>query len=283
MPRPAESLVKLFNLEPFPQPSLIRTKYPIVFFHGFGMIASFRRQGQLHEIALDLRQRGTLAYAPNVAPYNTVSVRSTMWKQCIEHVLEETGAEAVNIIAHSMGGLDARYVITKRGMHSVVASLTTIATPHHGTPLADWIMEQPERLREWMAELVNRIGDIAMNTEPSNVLQAVDEMRTEFVVSEFNPSVPDHPSVQYWSYAAVAGEGTSTKINPVLIPQNQYIYQHAGLNDGYVPVDSARWGQFLGTIEADHIQQIGIQVLPSTFEAMDFYSSIAQMLEDEGL
>src|SRR5207249_8887306 len=44
---------------------------------------------------------------------------------------------SVNIVAHSMGGLDARYAISQLGLGGRVASLITIGTPHLGTPLAD--------------------------------------------------------------------------------------------------------------------------------------------------
>ena len=44
----------------------------------------------------------------------------------------------VHIIAHSMGGLDARYMIVKLGMQDRVCSLTTIGTPHKGSSFADW-------------------------------------------------------------------------------------------------------------------------------------------------
>lgn len=43
----------------------------------------------------------------------------------------------MNIIAHSKGGLDARYTITKKQMGHHVASLTTISTPHHGCNFVD--------------------------------------------------------------------------------------------------------------------------------------------------
>src|SRR5262249_5187529 len=41
-------------------------------------------------------------------------------------------ARAVHVFAHSMGGLDARYMISRLGMAKRVLSLTTIATPHRG-------------------------------------------------------------------------------------------------------------------------------------------------------
>ena len=42
----------------------------------------------------------------------------------------------MHLIAHSMGGLDARHMIVREGMAERVASLTTVGTPHNGTPVA---------------------------------------------------------------------------------------------------------------------------------------------------
>src|SRR5436190_277798 len=47
----------------------------------------------------------------------------------------------VIIIAHSMGGLDARYMISRLGMADRVAALVTLSTPHHGSPYADWCLK----------------------------------------------------------------------------------------------------------------------------------------------
>ena len=50
----------------------------------------------------------------------------------IRQLVEETGCEKVNIIAHSKGGLDSRAAIAHCGMAPYVATLTTINTPHRG-------------------------------------------------------------------------------------------------------------------------------------------------------
>ncbi|KAJ2816972.1 hypothetical protein IWW50_006317, partial [Coemansia erecta] len=48
-------------------------------------------------------------------------------------------SEKVNIVGHSMGGLDARYLITHIDPKRYsVASLTTVCTPHRGSPFMDW-------------------------------------------------------------------------------------------------------------------------------------------------
>lgn len=46
----------------------------------------------------------------------------------------------IHIIAHSMGGLDSRFILSPANPDNIanlIASLTTIGTPHKGSPLAD--------------------------------------------------------------------------------------------------------------------------------------------------
>ena len=60
-------------------------------------------------------------------------------------MLEKTSAEKVNIIAHSRGGLEARYVIGALGMENAVASLTTMATPHAGSKTMNIALKFPDK------------------------------------------------------------------------------------------------------------------------------------------
>src|SRR5262245_20287703 len=50
----------------------------------------------------------------------------------------------IHIIAHSMAGMDSRHLIAANhhGLSDRIASLTTLATPHHGSPIADLIVGQ---------------------------------------------------------------------------------------------------------------------------------------------
>lgn len=282
MAKLAEKAFKLVaGLEAFPQPPVIPLAEPLVMMHGFGMLASLRRGGHLHDEALYLRGRGVRAYAPNVSPYQTVPARAAVWKTYLEHILHETRAEALHLVAHSMGGLDARYLIHELGMHTVVRTLVTISTPHRGTALADAMLEQPDRLRDWITGFANWIGATTLDNGSADFRQAVANLRPAYMNETFNPAVPDHPDVRYYSYAGQAGLGTDLPINPFLRPQNKLLYEKEGVNDGFVSVKSARWGGFLGTLDADHTQQIGLPFTPnSTFDDKAFYAALAQMIAD---
>lgn len=280
---PATALQRITGLEPFPQPSLIPVQAPIVFLHGFGIGASFRRGGHLHKEAMHLRSRGVTAVAPNVSPYNTVRARTVLWHDRLTQVLEATGADRLLLVTHSMGGLDARYLISEMGWHEVVDVLVTVSAPHRGSSVASLVLDQPDAVRSWLGDMADWVGRHVLEDGSANLMQALTELTPTYMKETFNPGVPNHPDVEYWSYGCEAGRGTSIPIDPLFRYFNNYLYEREGLNDGIVSVQSARWGQYLGTIEADHARQVGLSsTLAATFDSNAFYASIAERFAEEG-
>ena len=53
-------------------------------------------------------------------------------RQFVHAVLDYTGAEQVDIVAHSLGGTVAREWLRQDDAHSLVRRLVTVASPHHG-------------------------------------------------------------------------------------------------------------------------------------------------------
>ncbi len=226
---------------------------------------------------------GVLAYAPNVVPYNTVAVRTEMWIDRIAHVLSETGADKLNLIAHSMGGLDARYLICQHAMHDRIATLTTIATPHRGTHIAEFIVTRPERVRHLLAELADWLGTRAVPEGEADFRTAVAELTPEHMIEHFNRENGDHPAVRYQSYGGAAGKGTVVPANPFLRIGNNLLFATEGPNDGIVSVSSAKWGEYLGTIDADHAAQVGLSFgTGSRFSSNDFFHEVVCRLAAEG-
>ncbi len=283
-PFPVTALQRFTGLEPFPQPPPIPTQYPVVLMHGFGIGASIRRGGHLHAEAMHLRSRGVRAVAPNVSPYDTVTARCETWQERLTRVVDETHADQLSLIAHSMGGLDARYLISKKGWHDTVDTLVTVATPHRGSSVASLILEQPDAVRKWLANMADWLGTHILEDGSADIRQALRELTPEYVENTFNEEVPNHPDVQYWSYGCRAGTGTDIPIDPIFRYLNNYLFEHEGVNDGIVSVRSARWGEYQGTVDADHARQVGIRSrLAADFDSNEFYASIAEKLADDGL
>ena len=115
----------------------MKTRYPIVLVHGLAMRDTFfmKSWGTIDRI---LRIQGYEVYKSQVDAFGTVKTNAAQQKEEILTVLRETGADKVNIIAHSKGGLDAKYMIRYLEMAPYVASLTTLWTPHAGSPIASF-------------------------------------------------------------------------------------------------------------------------------------------------
>ncbi len=56
----------------------------------------------------------------------------------VSRVLAVTGEERVDIVAHSLGGIIARFAIQRMGLAPHVRTLVTLATPHQGTYAAHY-------------------------------------------------------------------------------------------------------------------------------------------------
>jgi triacylglycerol lipase len=173
----------------------------------------------------------------------------------------------VNVIAHSMGGLDARYAISKLGLDAKIASLTTIGTPHHGTPLVDGVVDGGEW--KWVKQLLDVVG--------KNEEGLVD--LTTRKMTEFNQAVLDSSRVLYRSVVGALSPDAS-QASPWFVAPHRFLMQKAGSNDGFVPAASQRWGRVLDHVEADHIAQVGWS---RSFDACGLYGGIAKTLAARGL
>jgi triacylglycerol lipase len=179
----------------------------------------------------------------------------------------------VVVVAHSMGGLDARYMIAKLGMADRVAALVTISTPHRGSAYADWVMRNlAEKLRG--AQLVRALG---------LDLQAVADLTTDSL-ARFNGEVPDHPAVRYFSISAARPAG---KVAAIFAHSQAIVSRAEGENDGIVSVASAKWGEHLGTWPADHLHVINKRFTPEAMlpsgDITPRYVALLRLLRDRGV
>lgn len=282
--RPAEALAKRVGIGAAePLPPIRPLRYPVVLMHGFGAMANVGRGGVFRREASHLRQRGVWAYAPTTNPYDTLDVRASTWKLRIEEALAETGAERVNLIGFSTGGLDARLVASDRAWHGRIASIVTVSTPHHGTALAQYVLDRPARLRSAVLGIMDVVGRAAFDEAPPNVADAVAELTPDAVAARFPPDETVEGAFCA-SYAGRAGRGTDISIFPPLVLSNRILYPLAGENDGIVPTESAWWGERLGVLDADHARQIGISIGDSSsFNSLEFFSSLCDLLRERGL
>jgi triacylglycerol lipase len=215
-------------------------------------------------IAEALEAAGNRVLVPSLSPTGGTAQRAAQLK---EYLLRESPHEPVHLIAHSLGGLDSRYMISKLGMADRVLTLTTLGTPHRGTSFADWGMLRLERLARPVLDF------IGMPT------QAFYDLTTAKCAA-FNEQVPDMPSVRYFS---VAGEHNGALRNPEWLLSHRIVTRAEGSNDGIVAVESARYGEELDLWEGDHLSLINwLHPLTKSTDPTPRYTKLVSRLADLG-
>jgi triacylglycerol lipase len=237
-------------------------RLPVVLAHGFLGFDEIELGRSKHlyfrGIGTHLEKLGAQVYSPRVPPASSISARA----QRLADLIRALPEPRVNIVAHSMGGLDARYAISRLGLGGRVASLITIGTPHLGTPLAD----AGHALFGRITRLLRRIID----------LTAFGDLAT-LGMAQFNAAVRDDPGV---AYASVVGKSGRLRTNPLLWPSHLYLAERSGPNDGVVPANSQAWGEVLHEVEADHWAQIGWW--SRGFDAASLYEDLLRELRGRG-
>jgi len=219
------------------------TKYPIVLVHGVG----FRHRKHPNywgRIPKQLQKNGAEIYYSRQDAWGALEHNALIIKNDILEVLKTTQAEKVNIIAHSNGGIEARYMIHELNMESHVASLTTICTCHRGSKTVDRLYRLPNILFKIAAVFVNTVCRILGDKKP-DFYKACQQLTTS-KCEEFNAKIKDSEDVVYKSYAGKM----KTMFSDFILTIPYVVVKHIdGDNDGLVPVNSAKWGEFKGVLE----------------------------------
>lgn len=119
-------------------------RLPIVLCHGlygFDVRGPFLGlEYQYWSATLDVLRKkiGATVLVHGVPPTGSIEERAESLHRFLCRHPEARG-QRLNFVAHSMGGLDARYLFSHiRPTEYTPASLTTLGTPHRGSPFMDW-------------------------------------------------------------------------------------------------------------------------------------------------
>lgn len=264
---------------------LCRTKYPLLLVHGV-----FFRDSKLMNywgrIPAELEANGATIFYGEQQSAASVEDSARELAQRIEELVQKTGCGKVNIIAHSKGGLDSRYAISKLGADKYVASLTTINTPHHGCLFAEYLLNTaPEKFVKSVEKIYNsafrRLGD----PDP-DFLAAVTDL-TNSRCEQFDLDTPDAPGVMYQSVGSHARCSKSGRF-PLNLSY-PIVKKYDGDNDGLVALTSAPWGEDFtvlhptgkrGITHADVID-LNRENIPG-FDVREFYVQLVNRLKLRG-
>jgi triacylglycerol lipase len=104
--------------------------YPVVLLHG-----TISSKNAWQNLVITLRDEGYAVFAPDYGMHGTQDVLDSARDIAayLDQVQDVTGAEKLDIVGHSQGGLIARYWINEMGGDERVHHLVTLSAPHHGT------------------------------------------------------------------------------------------------------------------------------------------------------
>lgn len=262
------------------------TKYPILFVHGvfFRDTKYFNYWGRIPK---ELEKNGAEIYYGNHQSALSVEDSAKELANRIEQIVKESGCEKLNIIAHSKGGLDCRYAVSKYGSDKYVASITTINTPHRGCGFADYMLSKvSENTKNTVANAYNsalkKLGD-----ESPDFIAAISNLTEEYCTN-FNKNIPDVSGIHYISVGSKLNHATNGKF-----PLNfsYHLVKHFdGANDGLVSEKSFPWGEkytFVtvnGNRGVSHGDMIDLnRENINGFDVREFYVQLVSELKQKGL
>jgi triacylglycerol lipase len=280
----------------FPEPSLTPARFPILLAHGFN--TSTTNFWAFNGVDTDLAEAGYIAKLGSVPPFDTPEVRAGFLSDQLDALLAETGAEKVNLVCFSMGGLDCRFLASPHGLNrgDVIASITTISSPHRGSGIADETLKflptgaAPTKVVDALATMFGKtFSEVA---DDSHLVAALASM-AESNIGAFNERIDDAKGVFYQSFAGYSHVGGATLpgieasiddvcrddagtpqifrhsgrrdvMDPLLVASGAFVGHFDALhpsqalpNDGVSTVASSKWGTFRGCYPADHLDQVG--------------------------
>ena len=262
-----------------------KTRYPILLIHGTG----FRDWGYWGRIPKALRERGAQVFFGGQDGWATVEENGAALGRRVEEILRETGSEKIHLIAHSKGGLDARYLVSSLGMAPRVASVSLISAPNHGSRTMGLL----SRLPGWMMRLAGFFVNLwyrLLGDRHPDFCSTCFQFTTAWA-EEFNRNNPDADGVVYRSYA---GGMRSFRSDVCMWWQNLIIGWVEGENDGLVTVKSAAWSGFRGPWRGvggrgvSHLDEVDFRRRPlkkrgETWDVVDEFIRMAKELRDLGL
>lgn len=254
-------------------------KYPIVLVHGM-MIRDFKIYRAFRKIRKYLLSSGVKVYVTNQDGVGSIENNALQIKKEILEILEKEKVDKVNLIAHSKGGLDSRYMISMLDMENHIASLTTLSTPHHGSKMSARIMKLPKYIAKFIAFFINITFKIFGDKHPD--ILTVGKQLCDANMKDFNNRVINSSKVYYQSYSSDIDKKATFL---VFIPHKFSRKCEEENTDGVVSISSSIWGEYQGhmDVDADHFQMAGIYGGKKKMqEVADFYLSIVKDLEEKG-
>lgn len=258
----------------------MNTRYPILLVHGLAMKDTFfmKSFGRIDEV---LAAQGYTIYKSSIDSFGSIQGNAVQLRREVLNILAETGADKVNIIAHSKGGLDAKHMLRHFGLADQVASLTTICTPHKGSPIATFMMRLPKPLLHFIAWCVDTCYTVLGDSKPDSLTACRQLQRTQTADDAID-------GVYCQSYSAGIRPSHWYRDASICMPLLlSHVMESGQVTDGMVPQDSAVFGDYHGHCIDSDLSHTGVIdfMLPTKqrSQVYVFYTNLCHDLVSLGL
>lgn len=251
----------------------LKLKYPIVLVHGLGARSAYGPFEYFYGLPKLLRDAGNVFYIASLTAWHSLEWRGDQLKEQIEKTFPEG---KINLIGHSMGGLDSRYLTSRLDFGGRVASVTTIGTPNRGSMMGDIATGiVPDKA----FAAANRLLSIMESSS-----EGLKQITTRYVTETLGPKLANVEGVAYFSATSAIPSNVMKHSLPMFWIPHRILKSYEGDNDGFVSVHSATWGEHICTYRGDHYGQIG-QFLGRSrgLDYLKFYEEILRRLKREGM
>ena len=217
-------------------PQSCATRYPLLLVHGIGF---HDRPSRFYwgRIPNALEQRGVRVFLGHQDAWGSIDGNAAQIAESLQGIISSTGCGKVNIISHSKGGIDCRYLIDMPGCAEHISSLTTISSPHNGSGTLGWLNRWFRPVMWLISWPVNLCFWLLGDKRPS-FYQACLGL-TPGRMAEFNQEHPPHPDILYRHYAAAMRSAASDGFLTLTYAVIKLI---EGENDGIVATAASRYG-----------------------------------------
>jgi len=280
-----------------------QTRYPIVLVHGLLGFDALGPVQYFYGVPADLRAGGAVVYTASVSQSNSTEVRGEQLLKELQTLKARYGHAKFNLVGHSHGGNTIRYVAAVAP--ELVASVTTMGTPHQGSKVADGLgaITSGTGTQGAVAAVVNGLSSLiatlsGSSGNPQNALASLKSLSTAGA-ADFNRRFPQGaPTSSCGSgpgvvngirYYSMGGTSVATNLfdagDGFLVASSVFFGFEA--NDGLVGRCSNHWGQVLrddyGWNHIDEINHVfGLRGLFSS-DPVAVYRAHANRLKCQGL
>lgn len=259
--------------------NIYTTKYPVILVHGI-IAKDFSFYHAFRKIREKLASNHVHVYIGNHDGIGSIENNARQLKTQILEILKTEKTDKINIIAHSKGGLDSRYMISKLDMEKHVASLTTLSTPHHGSKLASHLLELPNFIVKILCFWSNLFYKIMDDKNP-DLLQVGKDLSYESMIN-FNREIVNSKEIFYQSYSSSLRKSRQFLM---FIPYHLTKFIESEDTDGLVSVSSSVWGDYKGNTSGnfDHAEIIAFFGNKKRIEQVtEFYLKLVLELKELG-